>query len=155
VLAGCGADQRPAAPPAALGERPLTDRTAEQLDADLAGLRGRVVVLNFWASWCGPCKEEMPALQRVAADYAGRPVTIIGVDSSDVRSDAAAFLTRTRVTFPTAFDPKGLQGGIASRWSVTGLPQTWFLAPDGSRAGRHAGAIPEPELRRRIDELLP
>jgi thiol-disulfide isomerase/thioredoxin len=154
LLAGCGSEPPPAAP-AALGSAPLIDRTAGQLDADLAGLHGRVVVLNFWASWCGPCKEEMPTIQRVAGDYAGRPVTVIGVDAGDVRSDAAAFLTRTGVTFPTVFDPKGLQGGIASQWSVTGLPQTWFLAPDGSRAGRHAGAIPEAELRRRIDELLP
>jgi hypothetical protein len=76
------------------------------------------------------------------------------VDVSDRRADALAFLARSHATFPTIFDARGLHGGIASRWDVTGLPQTWFVGPDGTRSGRFAGAIDERELRRRIDELL-
>lgn len=155
-LAGCGGGDgpEPAAARAELGSRPLVERTVEQLEADLETLRGRVVVVNFWASWCEPCKQEMPALQRVSEAYADAPVTVIGVDSGDVRSDAEAFLRQAGVTFPTVYDPKGPQGGIASRWQVTGLPQTWFVAKDGSRASRYASAISEEELRRRIDQLL-
>jgi thiol-disulfide isomerase/thioredoxin len=154
LAAGCG--QRPAPPPGppALGSAPLVGRTPEQFEADLRGLRGRVVVVNFWASWCEPCREEMPRLERVSRAYAGRPVTVIGVAASDARPAAEAFLRRVGVTFPTVFDPKGIQAGIASRWSVAGLPQTWFLAPDGSRSSRYASAIPEAELRARIDRLL-
>lgn len=156
ALAGC-AGQAPPAPAGdmrPLGAEPLVERTTEQFDGDLARLRGRVVVVNFWASWCGPCREELPLLQRTAAAYAAKPVTIVGVDASDRRADALAFLARNHAGFPTVFDPKGIQDGIASHWSVTGLPQTWFIGPDGSRSGRFIGAIGEAELRRRIDELL-
>src|SRR6266508_2763478 len=78
-----------------LGSRPLVPRTPAQFEADLATLRGRVVVVNFWASWCRPCRDEMPALEKVSRAYAdaGRPVTGVGVDASDVRSAANDFLT--------------------------------------------------------------
>jgi thiol-disulfide isomerase/thioredoxin len=157
TAAGCGGPGQPATPstaPPALGSRPLVDRTPDQFETDLKGLGGRVVVVNFWASWCGPCREELPTLAKVAKAYAGRPVTFIGVDASDERGDATAFLARSGATFPTVFDRKGIQGGIAGHWEVTGLPQTWFLAPDGSRAGRVVSPISEAELRRRIDDLL-
>jgi cytochrome c biogenesis protein CcmG, thiol:disulfide interchange protein DsbE len=154
LAAGCaGTDQEPALV-RALGSEPLVARTPEQFDVDLAGLRGRVVVVNFWASWCGPCRAEMPLLQRMSQAYADKPVTFVGVDASDGRPAAEAFLRQVGVGFPTVFDPKGVQSGIASRWSVTGLPQTWFLARDGSRSSRWASAIPEAELRARIDQLL-
>jgi cytochrome c biogenesis protein CcmG/thiol:disulfide interchange protein DsbE len=161
ALAGCGraapvtagAPSRPlGAEP--LGAEPLLERTPEQFDADLATLRGRVVVVNFWASWCGPCRDELPLLQRTAEAYEPGRVTVVGVDVGDRRADALAFLARNRATFPTVFDARGFQDGIASRWAVTGLPQTWFLGADGSRSGRFAGAIDARELRRRIDALL-
>jgi cytochrome c biogenesis protein CcmG, thiol:disulfide interchange protein DsbE len=139
-----------------LGSRPLVARTPAQFEADLATLRGRVVVVNFWASWCRPCRDEMPALEEVSRAYAeaGKPVTVVGVDASDVRSAANDFLTAAGVTYPTVFDKDGLSGGIATSWSVTALPQTWFVARDGSRAGRLARPVTAAELRARIDELL-
>jgi cytochrome c biogenesis protein CcmG, thiol:disulfide interchange protein DsbE len=139
-----------------LGSKPLVARTQAQFEADLASLRGRVVVVNFWASWCVPCREEMPALEEVSRGYAeaGKAVTVVGVDASDVRADAARFLTEVGVTYPTVYDRQGLRGGIAAGWSVTALPQTWFVARDGSRAGRIAGRVTVAELRSRVDELL-
>ena len=153
-VAGCGGGGEPEAQAAALGSAPLVDRTTAQFEEDLAALSGQVVVVNFWASWCEPCKREMPALQRVHEEYAEQPVTVIGVDSSDVRSDAEAFLDSAGVTFPTVYDPEGTQGGIASRWQVAALPQTWFLAKDGTRSSRYASEIDEDELRTRIEQLL-
>jgi cytochrome c biogenesis protein CcmG/thiol:disulfide interchange protein DsbE len=159
-LAGCagGGPDGPTAPTAAepLGARPLVARTQPQFQADLDALRGRVVVVNFWASWCVPCREEMPALEEVSQGYAeaGKPVTVIGVDASDVRSEAARFLDEVGVTYPTVYDQQGLRGGVAASWTVTGLPQTWFVAPDGSRAGRIAGRLTVDDLRSRVDDLL-
>jgi cytochrome c biogenesis protein CcmG, thiol:disulfide interchange protein DsbE len=161
-LAGCGgggsgaAKGGTAAPAEALGARPLVARNQSQFQGDLDGLRGRVVVVNFWASWCVPCRQEMPALEQVSRGYAeaGKPVTVIGVDASDVRSEAAKFLTRVGVTYPTVYDQQGLRGGVAASWSVTALPQTWFVARDGSRAGRIAGRLQADDLRSRVDELL-
>jgi cytochrome c biogenesis protein CcmG, thiol:disulfide interchange protein DsbE len=161
ALAGCGgggpeAPTATAAPPPPLGAQPLVARTQPQFQADLDGLRGRVVVVNFWASWCGPCREEMPALEEASQAYAkaGKPVTIIGVDASDVRAEAAKFLTNVGVTYPTVYDQAGLRGGVAASWTVTGLPQTWFVARDGSRAGRIGGRLTVDDLRSRVDELL-
>ena len=159
-LAGCagGGSDGPTATTAAepLGTRPLVPRTQAQFQGDLDGLRGRVVVVNFWASWCVPCREEMPALEEVSQGYAeaGKPVTVVGVDASDVRSEAAKFLAEVGVTYPTVYDQQGLRGGVAASWSVTGLPQTWFVARDGSRAGRVGGRLTVDDLRSRVDELL-
>ena len=160
VLAGCGGGgpEGPTATTAVepLGARPLVPRTQHQFQDDLDGLRGRVVVVNFWASWCLPCREEMPALEEVSQGYAeaGKPVTVIGVDASDVRSEAAKFLAEVGVTYPTVYDQQGLRGGVAASWSVTGLPQTWFVARDGSRAGRIGGRLSVDDLRSKVDELL-
>jgi cytochrome c biogenesis protein CcmG, thiol:disulfide interchange protein DsbE len=161
ALAGCGGGGDGGGPTATgaaepLGARPLVERTEPQFQADLDGLRGRVVVVNFWASWCVPCRQEMPALQQASQGYAeaGRPVTVIGVDASDVRSEAAMFLSEVGVTYPTVYDRQGLRGGVAASWSVTGLPQTWFVARDGSRAGRIAGRLTAGDLRAKVDQLL-
>ena len=159
-LAGCagGGSDGPTATttPERLGAKPLVARDQAQFKADLEALRGRVVVVNFWASWCVPCREEMPALEQASQAYAeaGRPVTVIGVDASDVRSEAARFLDDVGVTYPTVYDQQGLRGGVAASWSVTALPQTWFVARDGSRAGRIAGRLTADDLRTRVDELL-
>jgi thiol-disulfide isomerase/thioredoxin len=138
----------------AAGSPPLLDRNPSQFQTDLASLKGRVVIVNFWASWCGPCKSEMPALEQVSRDYAGKPVTLIGVDSSDVRDHADQLLTNLKITYPTVYDSKGIQGGIASAWSVASLPQTWFIAKDGNRSGRIPRPLSAAELRTRIDHLL-
>jgi cytochrome c biogenesis protein CcmG, thiol:disulfide interchange protein DsbE len=159
-LAGCtgGGPDGPTATttPERLGASPLVARNQKQFQADLDALRGRVVVVNFWASWCVPCREEMPAIEQASQAYAeaGRPVTVIGVDASDVRSEAAKFLGEVGVTYPTVYDQQGLRGGVAASWSVTALPQTWFVARDGSRAGRIAGRLTVDKLRAKVDELL-
>jgi cytochrome c biogenesis protein CcmG, thiol:disulfide interchange protein DsbE len=159
LLAACTPD-RPAATAGggdrapALGAEPLVERSAEQFAADLGKLEGRVVVVNFWASWCVPCRTELPDLQKVSGEFAGQPVTFIGVDASDERAAAAKLLSRTGVTYPTVYDRQGIYGGIASRWSVTGLPQTWFVAKDGSRSLRVPRQIAAEELRTNVKRLL-
>jgi thiol-disulfide isomerase/thioredoxin len=166
-LAGCGGGRgggrgggpHPAGTPAtlardALGSRPLVARTPAGFAADLAALKGRVVVVNFWASWCGPCKAELPLLERTSREYAGKPVTFIGVDASDVRATAARTVRDVGITYPTVFDPKGTSGGIASSWQVAALPQTWFIARDGTRSSRIPHALSAADLHARVDQLL-
>jgi thiol-disulfide isomerase/thioredoxin len=143
-----------ASSPPRLGSAPLLPRTPTQFQADLRALKGRVVVVNFWAEWCGPCKAEMPALEQVSREYAAKPVTFVGVDSSDVRDSASKLLTDLKVTYPTVYDKAGINGGIATSWSVASLPQTWFVARDGTRSGRIPRPLSVAELRSRIDQLL-
>jgi thiol-disulfide isomerase/thioredoxin len=172
AAAGALAQSPPAEPPAPAARAKTVKRERAKLIPDeifaaelkdlydvsftLGEYRGRVFVLNFWASWCGPCREEMPALEETSKAYAkaDKPVTVIGVDASDVRSEAAKFLADVGVTYPTVYDQAGLRGGVAASWTVTGLPQTWFVARDGTRAGRIAGRLTADALRSRVDELL-
>ena len=157
ALAACGgggSSGSAGASSPAIGSTALVERTPKSFQSDLAAYKGKVVVLNFWASWCGPCKAEMPALQQVSHEFAGKPVTFIGVDSSDVRDSAGKLLADLKVTYPTVYDKAGINGGIATAWSVASLPQTWFIAKDGSRSGRIPRPLSAAELRNRIDQLL-
>lgn len=115
-------------------------------------LENRVVVLNFWASWCTPCRREMPMLERVWEEYEDRGVTIVGVDVRDVPSDARAFLTRLDISYPVVRDEEEV---LVERLRVDPLPQTFFIGRDGMLNGDEIlGEVTEEELTARLDELL-
>jgi len=100
----------------------------------LASLRGKTVVLNFWASWCTPCKREAPALEQLWQDYRGRGVVVLGVDTGpDARSDGRRFVAAHRLTYPVVFDPNALVA--ANRYSVSELPVTYVLDREGRVVG--------------------
>lgn len=116
----------------------------------LASLRGKPVVLNFWASWCAPCADEAPLLNRAYRRYHGR-IAFLGVDSHDARSDAIAFLRRHRVRYPSVFDSGG---SIYRDYELTGQPETFFIG-DGGQIVRHVpGELTPPALRQGIEALL-
>ena len=110
----------------------------ERLDGagkiSLASLRGRTVVLNFWASWCDPCKREAPALERVWQQYRRRGVVVLGVDSGDAKSDARRFLAAHGVTYPIVSDPHELLSGNA--YDIPGLPATFVIDGRGRIVGK-------------------
>jgi cytochrome c biogenesis protein CcmG, thiol:disulfide interchange protein DsbE len=109
----------------------LLDGGSSALHARLAALKGYPVVINKWASWCGPCKEEFGAFQQVAAEY-GRRVAFLGIDSEDTsRSEAAAFLRSFPVSYPSYYDQSGELGEQITDSSAT--PTTVFIARDGHR----------------------
>jgi cytochrome c biogenesis protein CcmG/thiol:disulfide interchange protein DsbE len=94
----------------------------------LSSLRGKAVVLNFWASWCIPCKEEAPLLESAARRWGSRGVVVLGVDSEDFTTDARAFMRRHGVTYPVVHDGDGSR---AERYGVSAFPETFFLARSG------------------------
>jgi len=118
--------------------------TLERLDGNgelsLAALRGKTVVLNFWASWCGPCRDEMPLLEQGSMRWKGKNVVFVGVDARDVRSDARSFLERYGVTYPNVYDGKG---SLIGRYGVTAFPETYFIDVAGKVRWRIAGAVEE------------
>ncbi len=110
----------------------------------LAGLAGRPIVVNFWASTCEVCKSETPAVASVARGLGGR-VAFVGIDTLDLRGAARAFVARYRVPYPIAFDP---QGTAASSYGVPGLPVTFFLSPSARTIlGENIGALTAGRLR--------
>ncbi|HZQ80086.1 MAG TPA: TlpA disulfide reductase family protein [Acidimicrobiia bacterium] len=116
----------------------------------LQALRGRPVVLNFFASWCEPCTREMPALQAVAERYRGR-VQFVGVTFNDSRDNARKALERAGVTYPAAFDAKST---LVDDYGVRGLPTTFFIGPDGNLLERKDGEFSEVQLRTVVDRLF-
>ncbi len=113
--------------------------------------RGHPVVLNFWASWCAPCRAEFPALQAGADKYNDLGLVVIGVAIQDTGDDARAFLKEQNTTF---FAGQDMTGQIALDYTITGLPATFFITPEGRIYKKWLGQIDETRLNTFIEELL-
>jgi cytochrome c biogenesis protein CcmG, thiol:disulfide interchange protein DsbE len=134
--------ERPAAPTMELPRLGAPGR------ASLADYRGRVVVLNVWASWCPPCRDEVPLLQRTQERIAARGGTVLGVDTQDASSDALSFLRAHRATFPSLRDRDRAYG---HELGVTGYPETFVI----DRRGRVAAVRRFPVDQRWLNAELP
>ncbi|HZP97875.1 MAG TPA: TlpA disulfide reductase family protein [Candidatus Limnocylindria bacterium] len=110
----------------------------------------KIVVLNFFASWCIPCKQENPTLVRVYERYRGSDVEFIGVLYQDSPDAGLKYVRDNGVTWPTVNDD---QGRVAFSYGVFGIPETYFIGPDGVIAGRHIGPIDETTLVNGIEAL--
>lgn len=115
-----------------------------------AALVGRVTVINVWASWCGPCREEAPVLARVYADADPTRVAFLGVTRNDQPDDSRAFIERFDIAFPSAVG----DGEFARAYGVRGVPMTYVVAADGTLIARHFGPISESRLRALIADAL-
>jgi cytochrome c biogenesis protein CcmG/thiol:disulfide interchange protein DsbE len=110
---------------------------------NLGSLRGKAVVLNFWASWCVPCKNEASKLEQEYRQYRNQGVVFVGVDYHDVTSDARTFLERHGITYTTVRDGSG---SIGDRYGLTGVPETYFVNRQGRLVGSHIlGPITDPK----------
>ena len=103
---------------------------------DLKDFRGKLLLLNFWASWCGPCREEMPAMQRLYHMYKDVGFVILGVNVKDDKKSAIAFVKELKITFPIGFDPNGEVGILYGAW---GLPVTYLIDAKGIALARAWG----------------
>ena len=121
-----------------------------EFEGILIGLRGRPVVVNVWASWCAPCRTEMPLFQTAAVTYTDE-VVILGVASNDDPRSAEQFLGDIGVTYPNVFDPTG---EIRVALGLTAYPTTYVFDSDGSVRARVDGGISEQRLAGLIEDAL-
>jgi cytochrome c biogenesis protein CcmG/thiol:disulfide interchange protein DsbE len=117
----------------------------------LAAFRGHPVILNFWASWCLPCREEAPLLEATWRQYRTRGLVVVGVDTEDLLSPARGFISEYHLTFPTARDPDGT---VARRFGTTGVPETFFITTDGRIVGKFPGEQTSPDAWQRASESV-
>ena len=122
-----------------------------QAPISLGSYAPKVVVLNFWASWCLPCRQEAPALQAAWVAYRQRGVQFLGVDERDDRAAGRAFQDEFRVTYPTAFDPAG---ELADDYGLLGLPSTFLIDSSGQIVYRFTGYLDGRVLRSALDRML-
>src|SRR5690606_2680103 len=108
----------------------------------LEDLKGQVVMINFWATWCGPCRQEMPLLDKLYAKYKPMGFTMLGVNVEPDSTLAAGFLAKTPVTFPILFDT---QREVSKLYQVAGMPSTAIIARKGSLRWVHKGYKPGDE----------
>lgn len=107
-------------------------------DVRLADLKGRPIILNFWATWCGPCKVEIPALNELAEQYKAQQLTILGISVDDTPEDLKAFAAEYKINYPVIVgrDQSRLQDVYDS---VMMIPVTWYIRPDGTVFLKHKG----------------
>jgi cytochrome c biogenesis protein CcmG/thiol:disulfide interchange protein DsbE len=137
-----------------VSEGTAPDFTLETFDGNqitLSELRGQVVVINFWASWCPPCREEAAYLESTWRKYKDEGVVFLGVDYVDTEVEALAYMNEFDITYPNGPD---LQTRISQAYRIKGVPETFFVGKDGTLRGVKIGPLFPPELEDRIEALL-
>lgn len=119
----------------------------------LSELRGQVVMLNFWASWCGPCRKEMPVLEKIHKKYKRLGFTLLGVNVEENSRDAKNYLKDVKVTFPILFDNKQKTGKL---YNVSAMPTTVIIDRNGNKRFLHKGykAGYENDYKKQVKKLL-
>lgn len=128
----------------------FTLQTTAGEEIQLSQLRGTPVVVNFWASWCGPCRREMPFFQAVSEEYANE-VVMLGVNQQESATQVDDFADLFGVTYPLVMDS---DGQVSDLYRVFGLPTTLFIDADGVVQDVLPGTVSEAVLQQRIDNLI-
>ena len=117
----------------------------------LSDLRGKVVLVDFWASWCAPCRQEAPVLEQTYKEYADADVEFVGVNIWDLPDNAATYVEDFDISYPNGVDADGV---IAIDYGVKGIPEKFFIDRDGVVRQKFVGPIRADKLRETLDQLL-
>ena len=142
-----------ASAPAPVVGAPAPDFTLKNLDnadVSLTEYKGQVVLLNFWATWCEPCRYEMPAIQRRYADYKDKGFVVLAIDYDEPATDVGAFTHAYSLTFPILLDSGGK---VDDLYRIIGYPTTFFIDKDGLITRQHVGAMSEDQLDKYLAEF--
>jgi len=145
ITAALARGQRPAAPAFSL---PRFDGGT----LALSSLRGQYVLVNFWASWCIPCRDEAPLLERASREYARRGLVVVGVNIQDLEPEARKFIAQFKISYPNVRDR---DGRVSRAYGTTGVPESFFIDREGRVVRKFPGAAVEWRLwQETIDALM-
>jgi cytochrome c biogenesis protein CcmG/thiol:disulfide interchange protein DsbE len=130
-------------------ELPKLDEPGE---GSLKEYRGKWVLVNFWASWCVPCRDEAPALEQFQKEHAGKSFTVVGIDTQDLSDDGTRFAKEFNLSYPQLHDGNGDTG---HEFGTTGVPENYLLEPNGKLAWGVAGPVDAKILGEQVTPLLP
>lgn len=139
------------APPAGTAAPDFQLQTFDGKTIRLSDYRGKPVLLNFWASWCVPCRDEQPVLRQLAATYEPRGVVFLGVNMQDTPYDARNFINQFRISYPVVTDTRG---AVYINYGVVGVPETYLVTKQGKIARKIVGPVDATQLSASLEELL-
>lgn len=154
TLPACGGTKENEAkkgPVEALEFKPFSIVSFDGETIDTASMRGEVVVINFWASWCGPCKVEAKELEGVYKKYKDEGVRFVGIAVDDNETSARGFIERYKITYPNAIDA---DNRLAAQYEIFAIPTTYVLDKEGWLTFTHRGAITRGRLEGAIKNVL-
>lgn len=140
--------------PSAAAKEPAPDFTLSAIngrDFHLGDHKGKPILINFFASWCLPCREEMPVIEKIVREYGPKGVVFLGVAVDDTEEKMKDFIAKYGVTFPVGLDKTA---AIQKSFDLYGIPTTYFINRQGIISYTHAGAVTEELLRHELDKLL-
>lgn len=120
-------------------------------EASLEDFRGRWVLVNFWASWCDPCKAESPALEDMQRRYGSDRFTVLGIATRDVSGDSREFVREFGLSYPQYRDG---DGSLSRDWGTTGVPESFLVDPEGVLRAKHPGAVDEEQIEQSFVSVL-
>ena len=131
---------------------PVLPKLEEPGNGSLKEYRGKWVLVNFWASWCIPCRDEAPELQKFQEEHAGANFTVVGIDTQDLSDDGSKFAREYGLTYPQLHDGNGENG---HEFGTTGVPENYLLEPNGKLAWDEPGPVDSKILEEHVVPLLP
>ena len=152
LITGCAGGSEPTA---TVGKA-APDFELQNLDGQsisLSDLKGKPVLINFWATWCGPCVSEMPYLQEIHDEWSGKGLVVLAINIGDSSSEAEQFLQNHNLSLPVLLDTGKV---VAQRYNIRGIPTTFFIDKDGIIQEKIIGAFPNKEaIENRLSKIMP
>ena len=131
---------------------PTLPKLEEPGSGSLKEYRGKWVLVNFWASWCIPCRNEAPALEQFQQEHGGKTFTVVGIDTQDLSDDGTKFAKQFELSYPQLHDGNGNTG---HEFGTTGVPENYLIEPNGKLAWGVAGPVDERILEEHVTPLIP